>query len=130
LPEQVVIAVVDDDESVREALAGLMKSLGYRATVFPSAEDFLNSEGRDSTACLIADVQMPGMTGPELYERLAASGQPIPTILITAYPDERVKARALQAGVMCYLTKPFGENDLLACLQSALDGRAAPEDSA
>jgi FixJ family two-component response regulator len=130
LPEQVVIAVVDDDESVREALAGLMKSLGYRATVFPSAEDFLNSEGRDSTACLIADVQMPGMTGPELYERLAASGQPIPTILITAYPDERVKARALQAGVMCYLTKPFGENDLLACLQSALDGLAAPEDSA
>jgi FixJ family two-component response regulator len=130
LPEQVVIAVVDDDESVREALAGLMKSLGYRATVFPSAEDFLNSEGRDSTACLIADVQMPGMTGPELYERLTASGQPIPTILITAYPDERVKARALQAGVMCYLTKPFGENDLLACLQSALDGRAAPEQSA
>jgi len=107
-----------------------MKSLGYRATVFPSAEEFLNSEGRDSTACLIADVQMPGMTGPELYERLTASGQPIPTILITAYPDERVKARALQAGVMCYLTKPFGENDLLACLQSALDGRAAPEDSA
>jgi len=130
LPEPVVIAVVDDDESVREALAGLMKSLGYRATVFPSAEEFLNSEGRDSTACLIADVQMPGMTGPELYERLTASGQPIPTILITAYPDERVKARALQAGVMCYLTKPFGENDLLACLQSALDGRAAPEDSA
>ncbi|HUB47471.1 MAG TPA: response regulator [Acetobacteraceae bacterium] len=130
MPEPVVIAVVDDDESVREALAGLMKSLGYRATVFPSAEEFLNSEGRDSTACLIADVQMPGMTGPELYERLTASGQPIPTILITAYPDERVKARALQAGVMCYLTKPFGENDLLACLQSALDGRAAPEDSA
>jgi FixJ family two-component response regulator len=130
LPEPVVIAVVDDDESVREALAGLMKSLGYRATVFPSAEEFLNSEGRDSTACLIADVQMPGMTGPELYERLTASGQPIPTILITAYPDERVKARALQAGVMCYLTKPFGENDLLTCLQSALDGRAVPEDSA
>ena len=107
-----------------------MKSLGYRATVFASAEDFLNSEGRDSTACLIADVQMPGMTGPELHERLTTSGQPIPTILITAYPDERVKARALQAGVMCYLTKPFGENDLLSCLQSALDGRAAPENGA
>ncbi|HUN40866.1 MAG TPA: response regulator [Acetobacteraceae bacterium] len=127
MPKDIVIAVVDDDESVREALAGLVKSLGYSATVFPSGEDFLNSQGRDNTACLIADVQMPGMTGPELYDRLAASGQPIPTILITAYPDERVRARALQAGVMCYLTKPFVEADLLACLDSALDSRAARE---
>jgi FixJ family two-component response regulator len=123
LPNNFVIAVVDDDESVREALAGLMKSLGYRAMVFPSAEDFLNSEGRRSAACLIVDVQMPGMTGPELHDRLTTSGHPIPTILITAYPDERVRARALQAGVMCYLTKPFGESDLLACLRSALDSR-------
>jgi len=119
--------VVDDDESVREALAGLMKSLGYRAMAFSSAEDFLNSQGRDSAACLIADVQMPGMTGLELYNQLIASGNPIPTILITAYPDKGMRVRALQTGVVCCLTKPFRESDLLACLDSALSSRAAPE---
>ena len=74
-----------------------------------------------SVAILIADVQMPGMTGPELYSRMVASGQEIPTILITAYPDQVVRARALQNGVKCYLTKPFREEDLLDCIQSALD---------
>lgn len=123
MPEEVVIAIVDDDEAVREALAGLVKSLGFRAVAFSSAEDFLNSEGHGSASCLIADVQMPGMTGPELHDRLTTSGQHIPTILITAYPDERVRARALQAGMVCYLTKPFKESDLLACLDSALDNR-------
>jgi len=126
LPKNVMIAVVDDDESVREALAGLMKSLGYRAMAFSSAEDFLNSQGRDSAACLIADVHMPGMTGPELYNQLIASGNPVPTILITAYPDKGMRVRALQAGVVCCLTKPFRESDLLACLDSALNSRAAP----
>ena len=129
LPKDVMIAVVDDDESVREALAGLMKSLGYRAMAFSSAEDFLNSQGRDNAACLIADVQMPGMTGPELYGQLVASGKSVPTILITAYPDKGMRVRALQAGVVCCLTKPFREGDLLACLDSALTGRAAPEHS-
>jgi FixJ family two-component response regulator len=128
LPNEVMIAVVDDDESVREALAGLMKSLGYQAMTFSSAADFLNSKGRDRAACLIADVQMPGMTGPELHDRLTSSGNPVPTILITAYPDESVRVRALQAGVICYLTKPFKESDLLACLRSALDSRAAGPD--
>jgi FixJ family two-component response regulator len=121
LPKKIVIAVVDDDEAVREALSGLMRSLGYRALTFPSATEFLKSKQRHVTACLIADVQMPGMTGPELHDRLVASGKPIPTILVTAYPDEKVRARALQAGVKCYLTKPFNEGDLLACLRSALD---------
>lgn len=116
----IVIAVVDDDESVREALSGLMRSLGYRAAAFQSAEDFLNSKQRRRAACLIADVQMPGMTGPELHDRLVASGESIPTILITAYPEETARARALQAGVMCYLTKPFSEDDLLACIRSAV----------
>jgi FixJ family two-component response regulator len=128
LPNEVMIAIVEDDESVREALAALMKSLGHRAMAFSSAEDFLNSTGRDSTACLIADVQMPGMTGPELHDRLTISGNPVPTILITAYPDESIRVRALQAGVICYLTKPFRESDLLACLRSALDSRAARPD--
>ena len=124
LAQQIVIAVVDDDEAVREALTGLMKSLGYRAAAFQSAEDFLKSKRRRGAACLIADVQMPGMTGLELHDRLVASGKPIPTILITAYPDETVRARMLQAGVKGYLAKPFNEDDLLACLRSALDDHA------
>ena len=82
----IVIAVVDDGELVREALTGLMKSLGYGAAAFQSAEEFLNSSQRHGAACLISDVQMPGMTGLELHDRLVAFGEPIPTILITAYP--------------------------------------------
>lgn len=114
------IAVVDDDQSVRQALTGLMKSLGYRAAAFRSAEDFLNSESGSTAACLIADVQMPGMTGPELHDRLVASGIRIPTILITAYPNDTMRMRALGAGVRCFLTKPFSEEDLLQCLGCAL----------
>lgn len=120
MPKKIVIAVVDDDVSVREALTGLMKSLGYSPVAFQGAEDFLKSGQRHRVACLIADVQMPGMTGPELHDRLIASGKPIPTILITAYPDETTRSRALSAGVRGYLTKPFNEDDLLACIRSAL----------
>lgn len=119
-----MIAVVDDDGAVREAVAGLLKSLGYTAIAFARAEDFLNSDRRHQTACLIADVQMPGMTGPELYEHLIATGKPIPTILITAYPDEKVRSRALGGGVWCYLSKPFQEKDLMACIESALEPSA------
>ena len=92
-----------------------------------SAKDFLDSNGCDSAACLIADIQMPGMTGPELHDRLTMSGKPVPTILITAYPDERIRVRALQAGVICCLTKPFREGELLAYLRSALDSRVVPQ---
>jgi FixJ family two-component response regulator len=123
----IVIAVVDDDQSVREAVTGLLKSLGYRPVAFRSAEDFLNSEQGRGAACLIADVQMPGMTGPELHDRLVARGEPIPTILVTAYPDEAVRARALRAGVKGYLPKPFSEDDLLGCIRSALGPRAEAE---
>ena len=118
--KRAVIAVVDDDESVRLAVAGLLKSLGHAVVAFERAEDFLKSD-RGRVGALIADVQMPGMTGPELYSRLVASGQPIPTILITAYPDQLVRTRALQSGVKCYLAKPFREEDLLDCIQSALN---------
>ena len=117
-----LISVVDDDESMREAIRGLMKSLGYTAEAFASAEEFLNSRKASRTSCLIADVQMPGMTGVELYRHLLASGQTIPTILITAYPDDSVRARALGDGVVCYLSKPFDENDLLTCIKTSLDG--------
>ena len=119
-----MIAIVDDDVSVREALAGLVRSLGHGAVAFGRAEDLLASDRR-GVACVIADVQMPGMTGPELHGRLVASGEPLPTILITAYPDEAARERALRAGVVCYLAKPFGEDELLACLHSILGGRVA-----
>ena len=115
-----LISVVDDDESMREAVRGLMKSLGYTAEAFASAEEFLNSRQVPHTSCLIADVQMPGMIGLELHRHLVGSGNKIPTILITAYPDDNARERALGDGVACYLSKPFDENDLLACIRSSL----------
>jgi FixJ family two-component response regulator len=121
MPNKPVIAIVDDDESVREATMSLMRALGFFAEAFPCAEDFLKSDGLQRTSCLIADVRMPGMSGLELYRRLVASGKPIPTVLITAHSDDGVRARALQAGIICYLTKPFREDDLLGCIRSALD---------
>jgi FixJ family two-component response regulator len=114
------ISVVDDDESMREAMRGLMKSLGYTAQTFASAEEFLNSCQVARTSCLIADVQMRGMTGLELHRHLVASGKTIPTILVTAYPDDTIRQRALEDGVVCYLSKPFDENDLFACIRSSL----------
>lgn len=115
-----LISIIDDDESVREAIQTLMRSLGYRAEALASAQAFLSSRHRRRTSCLIADVQMPGMTGLDLYQRLSTSGEPIPTILITAYPDDGGRARALSAGVVGYLGKPFEEDDLIACVHSAL----------
>ena len=118
-----LISIVDDDESMREALKGLMKSLGHRVEGAASAEEFLRSPHICRTSCLIADVQMPGMTGLDLHRHLSASGKPIPTILITAYPDDSVRERAVAAGAIGYLSKPFDESDLLACVRSALTTR-------
>ena len=115
-----MISIVDDDEPMREAVKGLMKSVGYRVDVAACAEEFLRSPHVCRTSCLIADVQMPGITGLDLHRHLSASGKPIPTILITAYPDDRVRERALAAGVIGYLSKPFDENDLLTCIRLAL----------
>jgi len=115
-----LISIVDDDEAMRDAIKGLMRSLGYRVEAAASAQEFLSSRHAHRSACLIADMQMPGMTGLELYQRLSTSGKPIPTILITAYPDDGVRERALSAGVTGYLSKPFDEDDLLACVRSAL----------
>ncbi len=117
---KIEVAIVDDDESVREAMSGLMRSLGFSVKAFSSGEGFLRSNCLRRAACLIADVQMPGMTGLELHHRLVTSGSPIPTILITAYVDEKVRAQALKAGVACYLPKPIDESKLLACIHSAL----------
>jgi FixJ family two-component response regulator len=129
-PEKIVIAIVDDDEAVREGVTDLVGTLGFSAISFPSAAAFLKSEHLHSAACLIADVQMPGMTGLELHRKLVASGLAIPTVLITAYPDERVRVRALKDGVVSYLIKPFAEDDFLDCIRSALDhGRSAGKGS-
>ena len=118
-----LISIVDDDESMREAIKGLMRSLGYRAEAIASPREFLSSRHVRRTSCLIADMQMPGMTGLELYQRLSTSGKPIPTVLITAYPDDGVRERALSAGILGYLSKPFEEDELIACIRSVL-GRA------
>ena len=120
MPKEPLISIVDDDESIRAAIEGLMRSLGYAAKSFASAQDFVASRDLRRTACLIADVNMPGMTGPDLHRHLLASNIDIPTILITAYPDDEVRDRALRAGAICYLRKPFDEAALLGCVQSAL----------
>lgn len=117
------VAIVDDDESVRDTTKDLLDSAGLSAATFDSAESFLQSKGTCAIRCLVADMRMPGMTGLELYGHLAAAGTPIPTVLISAYSDERALVRALESGVMCFLTKPFRAEDLLACIQTAMRGR-------
>jgi FixJ family two-component response regulator len=116
-----IVSIVDDDESVREATINLMRAAGFSPEAFPCADDFLKSESRGRTDCLIADLHMPGMSGLELHGRLVQSGNAIPTILITAYPDEKIRASAVQAGIVGYLTKPFNANELLDCIHSALN---------
>ncbi|WP_354126786.1 response regulator [Bradyrhizobium sp. LA6.4] len=106
-----------------------MRSRGYRVEAFPSAADFLASPYLSETACLIADVHMPAMTGPDLYRHLIASGYEIPTILVTAYADDQIRSRALKDGVICYLPKPIDEKRLLACLHAALQSREPTEDN-
>jgi FixJ family two-component response regulator len=123
VPKKPVISIVDDDPSVREGTMDLLVSLGFVAETFQCADDFLQSERLHSTSCLIADVELPGMSGIELYDHLVGSGNALPTILITAFPDERDQVHAMRAGVTCYLVKPFDETTLLACIRSALGYR-------
>jgi FixJ family two-component response regulator len=114
-----LISIVDDDESIRESTEGLVRSLGYRAATFASAEEFLQSDSVDSTSCLITDVQMPGLSGIDLQRGLIARGVEVPTIFITAFPEEGTRLRALTAGVFGYLGKPFSEESLIKCLDKA-----------
>jgi FixJ family two-component response regulator len=118
-----VISIVDDDESVRESTGGLIRSLGYAAATFASAEDFLRSDRIHHTACLITDVQMPGLSGMELQGRLTAGGHRMPVIFVTAFPDERIRARALEAGACGFLSKPFSDDSLIGSLNRALGSR-------
>jgi FixJ family two-component response regulator len=118
MADEQCIVIVDDDESVREAAMSLFRSMGITTAAFPSAEAYLSSGYLDKTTCLVLDVQMPGMGGLTLQSRLAAAGRHIPIVFVTGYP-EGVRTRALQSGAVCFLTKPFTENDLLSGLRSA-----------
>jgi FixJ family two-component response regulator len=120
-----MISIVDDDESVREATRGLVRSLGYSAAAFASAEEFLGSDRLLDTSCLITDVEMPGLSGIELQSRLAADGHRIPIIFITAYPEERVRARAEEAGAFGFFGKPFDEERFIGCLGRAVKAESS-----
>ena len=115
-----LIAIVDDDESVRAAATNLFRSMGFAAVAFASAEDFLNSGSLQRTSCLVLDVQMPGMGGLKLQTHLADSGRRIPIVFVTGYPDASVRDRAMTSGAICFLTKPVNEVDLVDGLRSAL----------
>jgi len=117
---QVLIAIVDDDEAVRNATKTLVRSLGYHASTFASADEFLKSERVHDTSCLIADVQMPGLSGIDLQNRLVARGHGIPIIFMTAYPDDKLRARAMKAGAVGFLNKPFSEDHFIGCIEKAL----------
>ena len=115
-----LLSVVDDDESVRESLPDLLREFGFAAQVFSSAEEFLSSGCVGETSCLILDIAMPGMSGPELHQELKRRGQEIPTIFITGQRDETIRARMLKQGVAAFLLKPFNDADLLAAIKTAL----------
>ncbi len=118
-----VISIVDDDKSVREATRTLLECLGYATATFASAEEFLQSGRLRETDCLIADVQMPVMSGVDLQNLLIASGDTTPVIFITGFPNESLRKRALSVGAFGFLTKPFTEQSLLTCLARALANR-------
>ncbi|MGD0571304.1 MAG: response regulator [Candidatus Sulfotelmatobacter sp.] len=118
-----LLAVVDDDESVRESLPDLLREFGFAARVFSSAEEFLSSDCLDHTRCLILDVAMPGMSGPELQRELKRRGQEIPIIFITASTNKTVRSRLVEQGAVKCLFKPFSDTALLEAVNSALHPR-------
>ena len=120
MPETPLVAIVDDDKSIRNATQDLLKAAGFSTAVFEDAASFLGSTSRASAACVVADMRMPGRTGLELYQALVASGEGIPTVIITAHPEELAQARAREAGITCYLIKPFTPEELLECVRKAL----------
>ena len=114
-----MISIVDDDESVRELTKTLVRSFGYNAWAFASAEEFLNSDLAD-TKCLILDVHMKGLSGIDLQQRLIAEGRRTPIIFMTAFPEERIRRDALDAGAIAFLSKPFNDDKLSSCIDLAL----------
>jgi FixJ family two-component response regulator len=127
LPKAPVISIVDDDESVREATEFLVRSLGYAAATYSSAEEYLRSGHIDDSSCLITDLRMPGMSGADLQDLLIADGYRTPVIFISASLDEQIRARVLDAGAYGFLHKPFDEQSLIDCLNKALNGEAAEQ---
>jgi FixJ family two-component response regulator len=115
-----LLSVVDDDESIRESLPDLIKEFGFASRVFSSAEEFLLSGSVDETSCLILDIAMPDMSGPELYQELKSQGEDIPVIFITGQQDEAVRLRAFEQGAVGFLIKPFSDAALLAAIKAAL----------
>jgi FixJ family two-component response regulator len=122
-----LVAIIDDDPSVRLATESLIKSLGHASMTFASAEDFLGSPLLANITCLITDVQMPGMNGIELRRVLIAQHRRLPVIFITAYPENRVREQALSAGALGFLSKPFASDDLIHCLEAALQQSGSAE---
>lgn len=118
-----LISIVDDDESIRRTTTFLIESFGFRVAAFESGESFLKSEQLHDTSCLVVDVQMPGMNGLQLQSELAAAGRGIPIIFITAYDDKEARGRAMQAGAVAFLDKPFNDEQLLQTVRSALRTR-------
>ena len=124
MAERNCVCVVDDDESVRESLPDLLRSYGFVTRAFASAEEFLSSDSQAETSCLVLDVAMPGMTGPELQDELRHRNAGIPIVFITAQPDDdRLCARLLQRGAVACLLKPFGEEAIVAAINRAIHGR-------
>jgi FixJ family two-component response regulator len=119
-----MISIIDDDVSMRNATRRLVKSLGLNADTFASAEEFLESDRVNDTACVITDMQMPGLSGAELQRLLIAQGVNTPIIFITAFPEESLRRRALDAGAVGFLSKPFDEGRLINCLKTALGSQA------
>ena len=115
-----MISIVDDDQAVRDATKGLIRSLGYNVSTFASADEFLNSPRVHDTSCLITDLHMPGLSGIELQARLIAAGHRMPIIFITAFPEESVRARAMSAGAVGFMSKPYSDDHLINCLERAL----------
>ena len=116
-----LVSIVDDDLSVREATTSLLEAHGYVTATFASAEEFLGSERLQDTSCLVTDVRMPGVSGVDLQRRLLSAGHHIPTIFVTAYPEEHMRAAAFQGGAFAFLTKPVSEELLISCLEGALE---------
>jgi FixJ family two-component response regulator len=129
LPTLSVISVIDDDASVRAATSKFLRSHGYTVQAFSSAEHFLQSAGLNDTSCVIADVQMPGMSGLDLQTMMRAQGFRVPFIFITAFPNDMSRARALNAGATCFLSKPFAGPTLINCLSAALEGHRGEADT-
>jgi two-component system CheB/CheR fusion protein len=120
---QPIVAIVDDDVLIQRALARVLYAAGWRAVTFPSAEAFLQTGMQASPVCLVLDVWLPGMTGVELLEHLAATGSTLPAVIITGRDDLQMRMRVMQAGAVAYLLKPLDGQELLQALQAALDGR-------